>query len=48
MDYNLIEQEAGYAVYLNAGYTLTIDKDNAVKRCSRSRNRSHQHGGSDG
>ena len=32
MDYSLIEQEAGYTVYLNAGYTLTIDKDNAVKQ----------------
>ncbi len=32
MDYSLIEQEAGYAVYLNAGNTRTIDQENAVKQ----------------
>ena len=32
MDYSLIEQEAGYAVYLNAGDTRTIDQDSVVKQ----------------
>ena len=31
MDYSLIEQGAGYAVYLDAGDSRTIDQESALK-----------------